>query len=333
MKKVGNFFATEYKKVIMQKKISFSGIKTIFKNAFQGFGDDKLTKLSGSLAYSTVFSMGPLLIIIIFICSLFFGREAVEGKIYAQLSGFVGSDTATQLQLIIKNASITGKSYLTIIFGAIMLLIGSTAVFSEIQDSINTIWGLKPKPKRGWIKMLQNRFLSFSVIVSLGFLLLVSLAISTIIEGFSNKLKTQLPEISVILFYILNTVITFFVTALIYAVIFKVLPDAVIKWKDIIIGSITTAFFFMLGKLAISFYISKSNVGSTYGTAGSLVVILLWIYYSSIILYFGAEITKAYAMEYGSQIYPAEYAVTTKVVEVETGKQSVQEKENMDERK
>ena len=314
----------------MPKKISFKGYIEIFKNSFNGFSDDKVLKLSASLAYYTIFSMGPLLIVIISLCGWFLGKQAAEGKIYSQLAGFVGNDTATQLQEIIKSASITGKSKLAAIIGFITLLVGATSVFAEIQDSINGIWGLKPKPKRGWLKMLQNRFLSFSVIISLGFLLLVSLGVSSVIDGFSDRLKAHFPDVTVVVFYIINIFITLLVTASIFGVIFKVLPDAKIKWKDVLAGAIATAFLFMLGKLGISFYISKSNVGSTYGTAGSLVIILLWIYYSAIILYFGAELTKAYAIKYGSPIHPNDYAVTTKTVEVETGGKSIQAKEDVE---
>ena len=300
----------------------------VIKNSFTGFGDNKVTKMSGSLAYATVFSLGPLLIVIISLCSIFLGREAIEGKIYGQLRSFVGSDTAEQLQSIIKNASVQGKNTLAIVIGGIVLLIGATGVFAEIQDSINVIWGLKPKPKRGWVKMLQNRFLSFSVIISLGFLLLVSLGITALIDGFNERLIKHFPNVTIVVFYIINLVITLVVVTTIFSVIFKVLPDAKIKWKDVIAGAFTTALLFMLGKFAISIYISKSNVGSTYGTAGSLVVLLLWVYYSSIILYFGAEFTKAYAIKYGSEIHPNNYAVTTKTVEVETGQQSVQKVES-----
>jgi membrane protein len=313
----------------MKKKFSFKGLWTVLKNSFKGFGEDKVTKLGGSLAYYTVFSMAPLLIMIISLCGLFLGREAVEGKIYGQLTGFVGPDTAAQLQEIIKNASLAGKSKIAAIIGGITLLIGATTVFAEIQDSINTIWGLKAKPKRGWLKMLQNRFLSFSVIASLGFLLLVSLGVATLIEGLSERLRAAYPDVTVVVFYVINILITLLVTSAIFAVIFKVLPDAKIKWKDVVAGALATAILFMLGKFAISFYISKSNVGSTYGTAGSLVILLLWVYYSSLILYFGAEFTKAYAVEFGNEIHPAPYAVTTKQVEVETGDKSVQSKEDM----
>lgn len=311
----------------MKKKISFKGIWEVLKNSFKGFGQDNVTKLSGSLAYYTVFSMGPLLVVIISLCGIFLGKEAAEGTIFTQLDGFVGHDTALQLQEIIKNAAIGGKGHVAAVIGIITLLIGATTVFGDIQDSINRIWGLKAKPKKSWLKMLQNRFLSFSIIISLGFLLLVSLGISAIVEALSNRLKAAYPDVTVVVFYIINIILTLIITTVIFAVIFKVLPDAKIKWRDVLSGAIATSILFMLGKFGISFYISKANVGSTYGTAGSLVILLLWVYYSAIILYFGAEFTKAYAVKYGSEIRPSSYAVSTKQVEVEMGNQSVQEKE------
>jgi membrane protein len=308
----------------MRKKITFRGFWGVLKNSFKGFSDDNITKLSASLAYYTVFSFGPLLIVIVFLCSIFFGREAVEGTIYGQIEGFVGHDAALQLQEIIKNAAIGGKGKMAAIIGVITLLIGATTIFAEMQDSINSIWGLKVKPEAGWFKLIKTRLLSFGVIISLGFLLLVSLGITALIEALSNRLKAHFPEVTVVLFYIINLVITFSVVTALFSVIFKVLPDAKVKWKDVLAGAIATAVLFMLGKFAISFYISKSNVGSTYGTAGSLVVLLVWIYYSSIILYFGAEFTKAFAMKFGAQIHPNEYAVVAKTIEVEQGKQSIQ---------
>ena len=308
-------------------KVTLKGLSHVLKESLSKFGDDKITKLSGSLAYSTVFSMGPLIIVIISLCSIFLGKEAIEGKIYEQLKGFLGSDSAKQLQDIIKNAAISGNSKIAAIIGGITLLIGATAIFSEIQDSINGIWGIKPKPKKGWIKFLQNRFLSFSLIVGLGFLLLVSLSVNTLIDGFNAKLQVWFPDVSVVLFYIINIILTAAIVTLIFAVIFKVLPDADIMWKDVTAGAFTTALLFMLGKLGISFYVSKSNVGSTFGTAGSLVILLVWVYYSSIILYFGAEFTKAWSVNYGLPIKPNHYAVTTKLVEVQTGNATIQENE------
>jgi membrane protein len=309
----------------VMKKISVKNIWKVLVKSFKGFGDDKITKLSASLAYSTVFSLGPLLIVIIFLCGIFFGQQAVQGTIYNQMQDFVGKDAALQLQTIIENAAISGKGKIAAIIGIVTLILGATAVFAEIQDSINTIWGIKPKPKKGWLKIIINRALSFSMIVSLGFLLLVSLAVSTVIEGLSKRLQEVLPHVTVVVFYLINLIISFAVISMLFAVIFKILPDAKIKWKDVMPGAIASAVLFMIGKFGISFYISQSNVGTTYGAAGSLVILLLWVYYSSIILYFGAEFTKAYAVNYGGKIYPSEYAVALKQVEVEEGKQSIQE--------
>lgn len=311
----------------VNKKLTFKGIWEVLKNSFDGFSEHKVTKISGSLAYYTVFSMAPLLVVIISLCGIFLGREAAEGQIYDQLKTFLGSDTAIQLQQLIQKASISGKGNIAFVIGIITLLVGATSVFADIQDSINTIWGIKPKPKRGWLKMLQNRFLSFSVIISLGFLLLVSLGVNAVLDAFSNRLQARFEDISVIVFYILNMVVTLVVITLIFGVIYKVLPDAEIKWKDVFSGALATAILFMIGKFGISIYIGQSNVGSTYGAAGSLVVLLLWTYYSSIILYFGAEFTKAYAVAYGSEIHPSHYAVTTKQIEVETNGKSIQQNE------
>jgi membrane protein len=308
------------------KKITFKGIWEILKDTSSSFSDDKITKLSGSLAYYTVFSMGPLLVVIISICGLFLKHDAIQGKVNGVLQNFMGPDSAAQIQALIKNASIGNKSTVAAIIGFIALLIGATTVFGEIQDSINSIWGLKAKPKSGWVKMLQDRFLSFSVLISLGFLLLVSLSVTGVIEGLSDRLKAHFSDVTVVAFYVVNLVLTLIVSTLIFAVIFKVLPDAKIKWKDVIVGAAITAILFVIGKFGISVYVAQTNVSSTYGAAGSLVLLLLWVYYSAIILYMGAEFTKAYAVKYGSEIHPADYAVTTKQVEVEMGKATIQQK-------
>lgn len=314
----------------MKKKVTPKRIWQVLKKSFQGFSDDRITKMSSSLAYYTIFSMAPLLIIIISLSGLFLGQDAAEGKIYAQLSNFVGSNTASQLQTMIHNASLSGKSRFAAIIGIITLVVGATTVFAQIQDTINFIWGIKPKPKKGWIILIKNRFLSFSVIIGLAFLLLVSLTVSTLIDSFSDSLRAHFPQITVIALYVINTILTLIITTVIFGAIFKVLPDAKIRWKDVLAGAITTAVLFMLAKFGISYYISKSNVGSTYGAAGSLVILLLWVYFSAMILYFGAEFTKAFAVKFGNRIYPEEYAVTTKTVEVETGKKTIQDKENTD---
>lgn len=279
-----------------------------FKDAFGAFGQDKITKLSASLAYFTVFSLAPLLIVMISVFGFFFGREALQGQVDDQIAGLIGAEAATQVQEMLKNAAISGEGPLATTIGIVTLLIGATGVFAEIQDSINTIWGLKSKPKVGILKILKDRLLSFGMIGSLGFLLLVSLMVSTVVEGLSETLSSYVPSVTAVLFYILNILLTITIITSLFAVIFKVLPDAKIAWKQVLPGAFVTAILFMIGKFAIGFYVSKSEIGSTYGAAGSLIVLLVWIYYSSIILYFGAEFTKFYVFDGGGKVVPNHYA-------------------------
>ena len=310
-----------------KKKITFKGLWKVLKNSFSGFSEDRITKKSASLAYYTVFSIGPLVIVTVFLASVFFEREAIEGGVYSTMTQFIGASAAHQLQEMIKNTAISSSGTLAIIIGGATLLIGATTVFADMQDSINSIWGLKAKPKAGIMKMIKDRLLSFGVVASLGFLLLVSLGVSAIIEALNNQLTQVFPGLEVSLVYIGNVTISFIIITLLFMIIFKVLPDAKIKWRDVLSGSIATAILFMIGKFGISFYISKTDIGSAYGTAGSLVVILVWIYYSSIILYFGAEFTKAFAVEYGGNILPNEYSVVSKNLEIEMEGKSVQDAE------
>ncbi len=298
----------------------------LLRDAGAGFRRHKVLKLSASLAFYTIFSIGPMLLVIIFFANLFWGRQAIEGKIYSQIAGMVGDGAAHQIQDIIKNASITGNNF-TAVIGFVTLVVAATSAFIEMQDSINMIWNLKVKKNAGWKIMVKNRLLSFSIVAGLGFVLLVSLVINALLEGFMGKLQEMFPQVSVVFMYVFNLLLTLIVVAVLFAIIFKVLPDAVIKWKEVAAGALFTAVLFMIGKFCITFYISKSNIGSTYGTAGSLVVLLLWIYYSSAVLYFGAEFTKAYALKYGAEIKPDKYAVTVQVVNVESSESSVQQNE------
>ncbi|MBL7734586.1 MAG: YihY/virulence factor BrkB family protein [Chitinophagaceae bacterium] len=285
-------------------------IKSFFshlKEAFNGFLDDNAFKLSASLSYYTIFSLAPLLIIVISLTGLFWGREAVQGEIYEEIKGFVGSGAALQIQEIIRNIRQHEAGALNAIVGVVILMIGATGVFVELQDSINFIWSVKAKPKKGWLRFLKNRLLSFSLIIGIGFLLLVSMALSAALDLLSNKLLQYFKE-SVYLFYILNNAIIIIVISSLFAVIFKVLPDARIRWKDAFVGALFTTALFLLGKFGISFYVSRSNLGFTYGAAASIIVLLTWVYYSSLILYFGAEFTKSYALKNGG-IQPNETAV------------------------
>lgn len=315
-------------------RITVKGLWQVLKESGSGFMRNRILKLAAALAYYTIFSIGPMIIVIIFLGNLFWGREAIEGTIYSQINGLVGANAAIQIQDIIKNAYIEKKG-ITAVIGVIFLLVGATTVFADIQDSINLIWRLKNKPTTGWIKMVLNRLLSFSVVISLGFILLVSLIINGLLEVLMARLQLMFPDITVIVMYILNLAITFGVVSFLFAIIFKVLPDAVIRWRDVMVGAMATAILFMLGKFGISFYIGRSDVGSTYGTAGSLVVIVLWVYFIAIILYFGAEFTRAYAAKYGTEIHPNHYAMWIRHVEVPDGDGSLKtqkHKEKKDEK-
>ena len=279
------------------------------KESFSEFSNDNVLKLSAALSYYTVFSLAPMLLLIISIVSFFFGREAFEGELYGQISGLVGKEAASQIQELVKNAAIKDKSVTAAVIGGVTLLIGATGVFAEIQDSINYIWSIKSKPQKSWLQYLKNRLLSFSIILTLGFLLIVSLGVNTAVDLLSARLERYFSEVSVIVFSILNIGLVLVVITALFAVIFKVLPDGHVRWKECLIGAGFTAILFAIGKFAISFYLGSSDLGATYGTSASIVILLTWIYYSSIILYFGAEFTKVFAKSDGHQITPNEHAV------------------------
>jgi len=301
-------------------KFSVKDSWTITKQSFSDFIDNKVFKLSAALAFYTIFSLPAMLIIVISISDVFYGRKAIEGTLYHQISGFVGTDAALQIQETIRGAALSQSSSFAAIIGIITLLIGATSVFSEIQDSINQIWKLKTKPRKGkgLLKLLFNRLLSFSIVVSLGFLLLVSLLINGAMDALINRLTAIFPQLTVIMVYVFNLILTFGITSLLFAMIFKVLPDARIKWKHVRVGAFTTAALFMFGKFLIGYYLGHSHLSSTYGTAGSVIVMLLWVYYSAMILYFGAVFTHVYAVHTGSRIYPSSYAVWVQEIEVES---------------
>lgn len=284
---------------------------------FSGFIEDNGLKLSASLAYYTVFSLAPLLILVISLAGLFLGNDAATNRLYPEIAHYVGSKAALQIQDMLKSLALSGKTGTAVVIGVITLMIGASSIFVEIQDSINIIWRVKAKPKKGWLKLLQNRFLSFSLIVSLGFLLLVSLVINFLMDALSKKLVHFLPYVTGLLIKGVNLGITLVVISTLFAIIFKVLPDVKIRWKDVRIGAVFTALLFMLGQYAIGLYLQYTAQTSAYGAAGSIILILLWIYYTAAILYIGAEFTEVYAEAIGCKIEPAEYAVHIVQTEVE----------------
>lgn len=313
----------------MMNKFKLKTLWSILKKSVEGFIVHKVPRLSASLAFYTIFSLGPMMLVILFFSTFFWKRQAIEGIIYRNLSGVIGESAALQIQDIIKNAALTGSQF-TIALSFIILIISATTVFTEMQTSMNVIWDLRIKKRRGWGRMLRSKLLSFSIVAGLGFLLLVSLIINGLLEGFMGKLQEMFPHTMIVMVYIIQLIITLLVVASLFALIFKVLPHAVIRWKDVIPGSLFAAVLFMAGKFLISLYINKTDFGTSYGAAGSIIILLLWIYYSSVILYFGAEFTKAYALRFGAEIIPKEYAVTIKVVEVESGATTLQQNESID---
>jgi membrane protein len=281
----------------------------LLKNAGSDFSEDNGVKLSASLSYYTVFSIGPVLIIIIALAGIFYGREAVEGKIFWELKGLVGADAAAQVQDIIQNIQHSQFSTSGAVIGVILLIIGATGVFTEIQDSINYIWSIKAKPKRGWLQLIINRLVSFSLIISFGFILLVSLILHALFDLLQDRLTRLFDEVTIYVFVVINYIILYAVISVLFAIIFKVLPDAKINWKDSFVGAAFTSILFLGGKFLIGFYLAHSSVGATFGAATSLVILLSWVYYTSIILYFGAEFTKEYTLTHGSGIEPDRAAV------------------------
>jgi membrane protein len=303
----------------MKATKTISNSYNILKDTLRGFSRDKGLKLSASLAYYTIFSLAPLLLLLISLSGAFFGKAAIEGSLFSELKGLLGNQAAAQIQQVIRNMELSGDTTLSLIIGAVVLIVGAAKVFAELQDSINIIWNVKAKPKKGWLKLIKNRLLSGSIIVGLGFLLVVSLLANGALAAFSTLLKKWMPNTSVIIFNVLSFLVTFIVLVVIFGVIFKVLPDAKIKWKDVRAGALFTACLFLLGRYIIGLYITSSKAGSTYGAAGSLIIIMLWVYYSAAILYFSAEFTRAYAAFKGENIIPADYAVHVEQTETEKG--------------
>ena len=293
----------------------------LLKQTVQNFIDDDAIKLSASLSYYTIFSLAPLIVIVISVAGLVFGQDAVEGRIYNQINGLIGADAAMQIQTIIANIQLQDKGFGGTVIGFGILFFGASGVFTEIQSSINYIWGIKAKPKKGILKYIINRLLSFSLVISIGFILMVSLLINSIMDILYDKLQhlLNIEKTSVNILYGINILLIFTVITTLFTVIYKVLPDAYIRWKDAVLGSCFTAVLFIIGKFLIGLYIGNSKLGVTYGAAASIIIILVWVYYTSIILYLGAEFTKTYAKTKGGGIKPnaqAVYIIKTESIEM-----------------
>ncbi len=287
-------------------------LKTIFtllKETVDEWNKDKASRLAAALAYYTVFSLSPLLIIAIAIAGAIFGEEAARGEIVGQIQGLVGKDGAEFIQTAIESAAKpTEGGGLASAISVVVLLFGASGVFVELQDALNTIWEVKPNPKAGAGTFIRTRFLSFSMVLGIGFLLLVSLLLTAGLSGVVAYLGNLFPIISSLL-QVANFVLGFIVTTVLFGLIYKFLPDVKIAWSDVLIGAAITSLLFSIGRYGLGLYLGNSSFGSTYGAAGSLVIILAWVYYAAQILFFGAEFTQVYARRYGSQIVPDKNAI------------------------
>lgn len=290
-------------------KDRFKGIFQLFKVSVNEFLDDNCIKLSASLSYFTIFSIPPLAILIISSAGYFFGEEAVRGEFFSQIQNLVGEKAALQIQEAIKNIKLSNNLNLATIIGAVTLLFSASGIFAEIQSSINYIWELKPKPKKGIMRFVVNRLLSFSMIGALGFVLLVSLIVNSTIDYLYDHLESFFRTDTLFLATWVNSAVILIIVSIIFGFIFKTLPDGKLGWKETLIGSGFTAMLFMIGKWAIGLYLGNSDKMNLYGAAGSILVILVWVYYSAIILYFGAVFTKNYSEMYGKPIQPNDYTV------------------------
>ncbi|MFN8473225.1 MAG: YihY/virulence factor BrkB family protein [Anaerolineae bacterium] len=289
--------------------MSFSRIFGLLKDTFSQFNEDKAPRLGASLAYYTVFSLAPLLVIAIGIAGLVFGAEAARGQIMNSIGGLVGDQGAQGIQAMVQGASQqrTGGIVATII-GIVALLFGASGVFGALQDSLNTMWEVQPKPGRGIMGLIKSRFFSFTMVLGTGFLLLVSLIVSTGLSAFGAWLGNAMPG-GEGLWQVINFIFSLAVITVIFALVFKYIPEAKIAWRDVWIGAFITALLFTIGKFVIGLYLGHSAFSSSYGAAGSLLVLLLWVYYSAQILFFGAEFTQVYANTYGSRMTPKPGAV------------------------
>ncbi len=280
----------------------------MLKETFKEWQDDDALQLGASLSYYTIFSLAPMLLIVIAVAGLIYGREAVQGQLVGQLRGLVGEQGGEAIQTMVANAGLHGSGVVATVIGVLTILFGATGLFVALQDSLNRIWEVEARPGQGLKGFIMNRVISFGMILGIGFLLLVSLVLSAAMAALGTWATGLLPGAEVLV-RILTFAVSFAVETLLFAMIFKVLPDVKIAWRDVWIGAVATALLFTLGKFLIGLYIAHSSVGSTFGAAGSVVILLLWVYYSSQILFLGAEFTQVYASHYGSRIEPDEHAV------------------------
>jgi membrane protein len=289
----------------------------VFKQTVINFFQDDSFSYASSIAFYTIFSLPAILIIALSVGATVYERDIVQEELINQISRLIGPDSAAEMERILQNAALDSTGTIAKIVGIGTLIFSATTVFVSLQTSLNKIWGIKPKPQRGIVKYFLDRLLSLAMVISIGFLLLVSLVIDTALVVLQTTLAKIVAGWTLYIVTAANIIISLGLVTLIFAMLFKVLPDAKIKWRDVWVGAIVTTLLFTAGKYLIGFYLGNSSVNSAYGAAGSLVIILIWVYYSTVIFLFGAELTSVYAEKLGSDIRPYHHAVKFQLVEVE----------------
>lgn len=295
-----------------KEKFKISHLGSLLKETFNDWLNEEPFDLSAIVAFYAIFSLPPLLMIVITVVGSLYGTEAVQGEITKYLSELLGVEASRSIEKMIANSYLDKSTSMATIIGVCVLLFAATGVFMALQKSLNRIWNVRAKPKSGILKIAVDRFISFGMVLALGFLMLVFLMITTFLSAFSDWLAQFVPHFLIYVFYVINFLLSFSVITVLFGLIFKVLPDVHIKWRTIRIGAILTAFLFVIGKFGLAIYFGRLDPGSTYGAAGSVILILLWVNYSCLILFFGAEFTQVYARRYGHRITPSSFAVWEK---------------------
>ncbi|WP_417266022.1 YihY/virulence factor BrkB family protein [Brumimicrobium sp.] len=302
-----------FKKVIR----FFNPIIELVKTIINGIGDHSLMTFAAAIAFYTIFSLPGLIITIVVVAGVFLGREAATGELTVQLSEFIGPDIAKSISDIIVQVDLSGESTLQTIFGVGTLVFSATTIFMSLQEGLNKIWDVKATPKRGIVKFLVNRVLSLGMIVGMGFILIVSLISDTLLELFFGKIQSIIGEEPSMLLNLTSSVVSFMIVFIIIGMIFKFLPDVILRWRDVSLAALITSGLFILGKYGIQYYLSTSNFAETYQAAGSIVILLIWVYYSTVVILVGAEIMRAIMIYRGNPIRPSEHATKVAIQQVD----------------
>lgn len=280
----------------------------IIKETGKAWVDDNASRLAASLAFYTLLSIAPLLVLLVSMLGLVYGDEAARGEVAGQLSAALGHEASRGIEDLIAAARVPSHGVIGTFVGIVVLLFGASGVFGELQSSLNTVWEVQAKPGQGVLGFIKARFVSFTMVLGVGFLLLVSLVVSTVLSALGSAVTPDTPALSGLV-QAVNVLVSFAGVTLLFALIYRVIPDVRIAWRDVFLGAVVTALLFTLGKLLLGLYLGRASVSSPYGAAGSLVVLILWVYYSAQILFLGAEFTQVYATRLGSRIVPDENAV------------------------